>query len=97
MSTPKLKPRRMWVDPDLYAMKGKSANVFSAAKCFPSDLQVAVIPLDDVRELKKIVAKALAKERGYCSECIAHFLPYAEVAMRAIGVLPKARAKKGRK
>ena len=88
---PKLKARRMWVDPELYAMRGKNCNVFSREKCFPSDAQVATIPLDDVPAL---VEKA---KTAYVDACHMHVTVGARVTymLAAIGVLPRAR--KGRK
>lgn len=89
-SSPKpLKPRRMWVDPELYALPGKDANVFSAKRCFPEDVQVAVIPLDDVDGLVQKARKAYyAEGPDYRGNGI-------RAALAAIGVPPKPRAKKG--
>ena len=87
---PKLKPRRMWVDPELYALPGKDANVFSCEKCFPSDVPVAVIPLDDPEALIRIAGDAFhdSYDGHLCQSDIVAMLT-------AIGVLPSAR--KGRK
>ena len=86
---PTPRARRMWVDPEPYALPGEYANVFSREKCFPSDVQVAVIPLDDVPAL---VEKA---KTAYVDGCHMHVTVGDRVTymLTAIGVLPK----KGRK
>jgi hypothetical protein len=43
----------MWVDPELYALPGKDANVFSAEKCFATDLPVAIGVLTKQRKGRK--------------------------------------------
>lgn len=95
---PKLKARRMWANPQ----EMREYYMCLTSHCDPSTdrentLPVAVIPLDDPVALVDLAATAIAKQNGYGAEYAPKFWLTASAALVAIGVLPRARAKKGRK
>lgn len=91
--TPKLKPRRMWFDPQMRyfcTRPNMGLHLPSSALFVEMNIPVVLIPLDDVEGL---VAKAIA---AYWENSSDDFTGNMRTALRAIGI-PVPCKKEGRK
>ena len=92
MKTSKLKPRRMWVDPNAFGGPYAFTSFNEKGRPKPFSLPVAVIPLDDVDGLIEKAFVAFGRHESSCRyDCRGAMI----AALITIGVLPRAR--KGRK